>query len=167
MNRKHVALASLLVLLASAACSKSESVKSTMEDSSSAQDRLNELALLLINGEVRRIEILHTPTNILTRTRLTPDIFEQQYYYKLTIQHASGFRSKNDLVTAIRTTSATPTATPGDVRWGVIFYSAAGERLGAIYLDGSGKLGYVNEVSVSLSKELFRWLDSTLPACFR
>jgi hypothetical protein len=114
-----------------------------------AQNRLRELSDSLTKGAIDKIEVLQIPRNILTRTRVTPEMLERQYRYRLTIQHASEFRSKDKMADAIKNTTVDLENRSPDLRCAIIFYSVDGKRTGAVYLDGTGGKGFVDDVAVS------------------
>lgn len=53
-----------------------------------------------------------------------------------------------------------------DLRWGVIFQSAAGsDRLGAIYFDRTGRKGAIGSIPVAFGSEFFARLKAALSPC--
>ena len=56
-----------------------------------AQSQIDALATKLANREIVRVEILlQIPARILTRTRVTPEMLENQFHYKLIIRDVRG-----------------------------------------------------------------------------
>lgn len=132
-----------------------------MENANVVQARLHDLAMSVANGRVSKIEVLQIPPDILTRARITPEMLERQFYYKLTFQHERGSPPWARLVTAMKGASVNQQAEAVDLRWGILFYSDEGKRVGAIYFDARGRRGYVDGTSVSFTGALFPWVDST------
>jgi hypothetical protein len=131
-----------------------------LENDNQVEVRLRNLAQSLADGNISKIELLQIPPDILTRTRITPELLEKQFYHKLTFQHVRSSTSCGKLITAMKTASVNPQTGEADLRWGILFYSDEGQRVGAIYLNARGTRGYVGDTSVSFTGGLFAWVDS-------
>ena len=55
-----------------------------------AQSRIDGLVDKLRSGSVQRIEIVQIPSRILTRTRVTPEMLERSFHYKLVVRDIRG-----------------------------------------------------------------------------
>jgi len=60
------------------------------------QSRIDALISGLRSNGVERVEILQIPARILTRARVTPDILERSFHYKLTIRGHSWRRLQRE-----------------------------------------------------------------------
>jgi hypothetical protein len=119
------------------------------------------ISAALAKGQIERVEIVQIPARILTRTQITPETLEKNFYNKLIIRNITENAYYSKIVEAFSTTSVQPRTDTADVRWGVIFYSRNGTRLGAVHFEPSGHYGAVNGVPVSFRGEFFHWLDTT------
>jgi hypothetical protein len=136
--------------------------------SDDAQARLESLAAKLRSVDaIRRVEILGIPPRILTRTRVTPDILERAYSYKLVIHDLRGSAYASNLAAAVAATTVQQTAEETDVRWAVFFFDADNRRIAAIYLDGSGRRGVVDTQAVTFGRGLAGWLNGNFSNVFK
>jgi hypothetical protein len=134
---------------------------------SPAQARAEVIASKFLAGEIDRIEIVHIPPRILTRTSVTPEMIEKSFHYKLTITAPAFGAYKETLNQSLHSTSVKPEAEMKDIRWGAIFYSHQ-SRIGALYFDASGNYGSVDAAPVSFKdKQFFDWLNASFSGCFR
>jgi len=108
----------LLFFILIAGCAQGEGVKT----SSPIQLQVDSLAAKLANKEIGKIEILQIPAYILTRTRITPQMLEKQYDYKLTIRDVRNGVHQQKLIKAAKSVVVQVVADMSDIRWGVIFY---------------------------------------------
>ena len=132
------------------------------------QRRVEVIANKFSSGEIERIEVVHIPLRILTRTRINPEMIEKSFHYKLTITAPGSGAYKDALNQALNSMSVKPEAEIKDIRWGVIFYSARNSRIGALYLNDDGSYGSIDDEPVSFKdKQFFRWLDGTFSSCLR
>ncbi len=134
---------------------------------SDSQAQVSAIVAKLANNEVGRIEILEMPPSLLTRTRITPEMLEAQFYYRLTIRDIRGGIYQSKLLAAAKSISVEPRNETSDLRWATIFYSTEGVRLGAFYFDKTGSYGAVDSASVSFRGSFFKWLDGTFSSCFQ
>lgn len=133
----------------------------------SIQLKIEAIALKLTNNEVGRIDVLQIPARILTRTRITPEMLERQFHYKLTIRDLRGGAYQDSIANAVKSITVQRATEIPDVRWGVVFYGKDDSRIGALYLDKSGFSGVVDYDPVSFRGDLFKWLDGNFSRCFR
>lgn len=138
-----------------------------MKTDNSPQSEVDVLAAKVASGEIERIEIFQIPPRVLTRARITPEMLEKQYSYKLTIRDVRGNMEQKKLVEAIRSTTARLQGEMTDLRWGIVFYGVDGTRVGAIYFDKYGSGGAVDDTAASFKGDLFKWLDESFSSCFR
>lgn len=134
---------------------------------SQAQSQIDSIAMDLSNRNIGKIEILQIPSYIETYARITPEMLEKSFYYKLTIRDASGGIYGQKLAELLRSLKVQPRTEMADIRWGIIFYDVNDSRAGAIYFDKWGKDGAVGDIPVSFKGDLFKWLDGNCSRCFR
>ena len=66
---------------------------------------------------------------------ITPEMLEEQFYYKVTIHEMRGGAYENSLIEAAKSIAVQPGTEMADLRWGVIFYGVDDGRVGALYFD--------------------------------
>jgi hypothetical protein len=158
MRSKHIvpllALPLLMVVFA-------RTVNSGQDQPSLVEMRFRNLAASVANGRITKIELLQIPPGIETRTGITPEMLEKQFYYRLTFQRMEGSPLYSRLATAMKNASVGTRAAGADLRWGILFYSDDAKRVGAIYFDAGGTRGYVDDTPVSFKGGLFAWVDGT------
>lgn len=140
---------------------------SEMGGNEKKQSLMDAIASMLVNRDIGRVEILQIPPNVLTRARITPEMLERQFDYKLIIRDMRGGEYREELAEAVKSTSIEPQSEVPDLRWGMIFYDPNGNRVGAIYFDKWGKNGVVGDIPVSFKGDLFKWLNKSFGKCFR
>jgi len=138
-----------------------------MKDKNQVQSQIDSIATKLFKREIGKIEILQIPPEISTRTRITPEILEKQFDYKLTIRDARGGVYREKLAELLKSLVVRPQSEMPDIRWGIIFYNVDDSRVGAIYFDKWGSRGAVADIPVSFKGDLFKWLDGNFSSCFR
>ncbi|MGA7743283.1 MAG: hypothetical protein WBP56_04525 [Polyangia bacterium] len=134
---------------------------------SDVQRRLDKLVDNVKRREVARLEVLWIPADTLTRTRLTQEMLERQYYYKVTVREIRGGPLEQGLINVLGSLTVEPVYEAPDLRRGVLFFDANGSRLGAIYVDRAGSRGVVDTVAVSLNGGFSSWIANTFEVCPR
>ncbi len=90
-------------------------------NSNKAQSQVKIIADKLSNGEIMRVEIINIPSYVLTYARITPEMLEKQFHYKLTISEIRGNVHNKQLLDAIKSMTIQTKSEMKDLRWGVIF----------------------------------------------
>src|SRR5437867_3583815 len=67
-------------------------------------EKIKTLDLLFERGEGKQVELMYVPTNILTRTRISPEWLDKNFSYKLIILQIPGSRVVEGFRTAVRDT---------------------------------------------------------------
>ena len=142
-------------------------VETKAQADSPAQLQIEAIATNLASGGIEKIEILQIPIRILTRTRITPEMLERQFQYKLTIRDIRGSAYQSGMTAALKTEIAEPTTDMSDIRWGIMFYGSNDVRLGSLYFDGSGHSGVVDRTPVSFKGQFFGWLEGNFSKSFQ
>jgi hypothetical protein len=163
MKRQLASCALLLLLVPLVGCGQEHEVKTN----SPAQSQADALAAKMAKGEIGKVEILQIPARILTRTRITPEMLEKQFHYKLTIRDIRGGVHQQKLADALQSVAVRPEQEMPDLRWGVIFYGLDDSRVAGFYFDKTGGRGGVDGTPVSFKGGLFKWLDGNFSDCFR
>ena len=125
-------------------------------DHAVAKEKVAELIRLLDSGGVRRIEIVYLPEEIATRTRLTPEMLEKQWRFKLIVDDFQSTSMQRKVVIALRASTFDVTEQQGDLRWGCSFYNEKNERVLSLYFDAAGKAGTVNAQPVLSNRKLVK-----------
>lgn len=128
---------------------------------------LRGIAAALSRGEIGRIEIIQIPREVLTRARITPRMLETQYHFKLVLRDVVASARRDKLAEALSSLSVEPLGDPADLRWGIVFYMRNNDRAGALFFDGAGRYGAVNDKAVSFRGEFFSWLHGAFSDCFQ
>src|SRR6516164_438739 len=123
-----------------------------------AQSRIDGLVDKLRSGSVQRIEIVQIPSRILTRTRVTPEMLERSFHYKLVVRDIRGGPYAASLTAALASTSADPASEMGDLRWGIAFFDVNDQRIDSLYFDASGRHGAVDSLATVFKSGLPKWL---------
>ena len=112
---------------------------------------LEKLALLLKQGTVRKVKVLHLHDSTLTRVNVSKKALHSMANYNLDFndQIAEKFGPLLSGVSA-KKENHTP-----DLRWGVFFYDAQGQEIGSLFVDMFGQHGYVNDQTVSFETGAF------------
>jgi hypothetical protein len=118
-------------------------------------------------SKAKRIEVIHLSLDVLTPISVNPDRLENGYSYKMTIRETGNM---NNLMDALKNTRIKTASRESDLRYGVILFDHQDNRLASIYLDRSGKYGYVDLTPVSFEIGIFgaglhKWLNKIL-SCF-
>jgi hypothetical protein len=163
MNAQMAVVYALLLLMPSTGCARGRDVRIN----SLAQSKVDALAKKLASSEVEKVEILQIPARILTRTRITPEMLERQFHYKLIIRDVRNTLYQQELTEAVKSVAVQPEKDMSDLRWGVILYGPDDTRLGALYFDKTGSRGGVGDTPVSFKGGFFKWLDGNFSDCFR
>lgn len=153
----------LLLLVPMMGCAQGSNVKAN----SPSQSQVDSLAAKLANGDIGRIEIFQIPARVLTRTRITPEMLEKQFHYKLTIRDIRGGAHQDKLIEAMKSLAVQAEGEMTDIRWGIVFYGLDESRVGALYFDKSGSKGAVGDTPASFKGGLFKWLDGNFSVSFR
>jgi len=104
---------------------------------------------------VKKMEIIHYPLDILTRIGISPDWLEARYSYKLTIKNEGIPYYLPSLVWALENTEIVKRKEKGgDMRWGVLLFDAEDRRTASIYADKFGSMGYINSIPVDFKGEI-------------
>jgi len=132
------------------------------DDGGPIRTQLNALAQELQAGRIGMVEILQISSSSIFRTQVTPELMEKWWDYKSTIRHIDG--SPRDKVVAALKSAVTQQGDPRpDIRWGIVFYSAQEQkRIGALYFDGPGRNGFVNDLPASFKDGLLHNLSAVL-----
>lgn len=160
MKMGYVGIALLAIIVA---CNRSNHTNTE----NPPQKDVQSISAALAQDQVEKVEILQIPPRILTRAQVSAEILETHYHNKLIIRDitASAFRSK--MIDILKGVSVQSRREMADLRWGVIFYSRDGKRIGALYYERSGRYGAVNGVPVEFQGDFFRWLDGTFSNCMQ
>ena len=106
---------------------------------------LEKLASLLKQGTVGKVKVLHVHDSTLTRVAVSKEALQSTATSNLDFsdQIAEKFGPLLSGV-SVKKEDRTP-----DLRWGVFFYDAKGQEIGALLVDKFGQHGYVNDQTVS------------------
>lgn len=121
---------------------------------------LSQAADVMRSGAITKLEVLYYPKEMLTRTRLNPELLEKQYYYKISIERFQSSKLKSEMISAFENSAIKPAAIEPDLRWACIFYNTNNDRVLTMYFDASGKKGIIDGVSVVSDGRLVKLLES-------
>jgi hypothetical protein len=128
---------------------------------------LHQLSESLLNYHIEGVDIIQMSTSLLTRTRITPEMLEKQFSYKLIIRDVRRTVLQKELAHAIESTKVKADSEAPDLRWGIIFYGPGGTKLNGIYFDKSGHRGVIDGAPVMIeSDSLFEWLNTRFGSSF-
>ncbi len=132
-----------------------------------AQARIGALLAGLRANAIQRVEVFQIPASTLTRSRITPDRLEGGFDYHLVIREFRGNSYAASLLDAVAATKVAPADDMGDVRWGLVFFGADGQRAVSLYFDPSNRRGGVDTVPVTFDGGLLKWLNGNFGKAFR
>jgi len=136
-------------------------------DSASLRRRVEALATEIQNDQAVGLDIVEIPAEVLTRSRVTPEVIERAFHFRLTIADIRTWKDRPALLTALKTLSVEPTAGAPDLRWGLIFSDINKKRMEAIYFDGTGVTGMLGSDTVTFKGDFFRWVTEKFLPEFR
>jgi hypothetical protein len=161
--KSHIVACLMLLLMPIVNWAQGNDVKAT----NSAEAMMDLLVTKLTSREIARVEVLQIPSRLLTRTRITPEMLEKQFHFKVTIRDVRGEVHQQTLTEAMKSTSVQPETDIADLRWGIIFYGLDDKRVGAVYFDKTGSRGNVENDPVSFRGGIFKWLNDNFSDCLR
>jgi hypothetical protein len=131
------------------------------------RQRLEALYAKLQAGEVERVEILHIPDDVDAVGGFTPEALEQQYFSKVTIRRFPRSPHQAQLAKAVKATVLRSTDGVVDLRWALILYGPRDSRVGAAYIERSGRRGVVEGETVIIEGDLVPWVRGCLASSLR
>jgi hypothetical protein len=131
----------------------------------------NTLSTIHEAATIERIEILYYPIGILRRTRITPEILEVNYFYKLIIQCKGSVFYLQSLKQALQDTEVEKSDNESDLRWGILLFGPENRRIASIYVNRLENQGYINSIPVNFTakestKGLAQWLKGNFSSVF-
>jgi hypothetical protein len=166
---KIMAKHGILLVLALGLCSAGVNAQAPKEKSDMHANATSGASLLesIPISRAKRIEVIHMPVDVLTQTNVSPDMLESGYFYKMIIRETG---SMNNLLDALKNTRIKTVSRESDLRYGVILFDHEDNRLASIYLDRSGRFGYIDSTLVSFENGIFgaslhKWLNKMF-SCF-
>jgi hypothetical protein len=112
---------------------------------------------------VKKIEIMHIPTNRMCLGNVSSSRMDVSYGYKLIVRDPESSELMKELMGVLRNVSADWSGELADIRWGLVFYDLEDRRLFSIYLDRTGHNGVVNGACVNIRSDALRkWAEKTL-----
>jgi len=134
-------------------------------DTLPAKTSLGALKTQVESGEIRTVRLFFLGYEIVTRTRVTPEMLREAAQVDETILLDDVVRAH--LLAAIDATVVGALGSPPDLRWGAIFLDSRGKESHAVYLDGkffhgAGRRGIVDGNLASFNGALVGWFEQTL-----
>jgi hypothetical protein len=117
-------------------------------------------------GKVQHLEIFQIPPDFVTRTRITPDALEKEFFYRLTIRDLQNTTYRRSLMEVLASVSATARTEIPDLRWGVVFFDETERRIGSLYFDAVGNSGTIDSMPVEFSGGMPKWLRGSFLLVF-
>jgi hypothetical protein len=109
------------------------------------QADLQKLASLLKRGAVAKVNVVHMHDSTLTRAAVDKEALRSLAIP--TLEYSDHIPERfGELFSGV---SAKKQNHIPDLRWGVFFYDARGQEIGAVFVDKFGRYGYVNDQTVS------------------
>jgi hypothetical protein len=128
--------------------------------------KVDELSNFLQNRQITRIEILHVPDNLETRTRVSPEVLRKISRTRAILENPWESAHSEGLITSLNEVKSAKTRETGEIRWGILFFDAGGKEISAIYLSSDGSLGIFQGVSLSLTGRVLNWAKSSIRSAF-
>jgi len=108
-------------------------------------ENIVDVTQLLRSDKVRQLEIIYFPEEVATRTRLTSEMLEKQWRYKVVINELQSAPFKRRILAAAEASTFKRTDVRSDLRLGCFFYDEQGNRLLSFFSDATGKVGVLND----------------------
>lgn len=113
------------------------------------------------------VSIVHVDASPLLRYDYSPSRLDAEATFTLAVRDPMSQKVTEELMEQIQKVTAHPVASLPAVRWGFIFCDAKGERVFSIYLQRTGRWGFINTSAVQFdSDSLFTWAESTFQSVF-
>jgi hypothetical protein len=116
-------------------------------------------------GAAKKVEVVQIPPEMFTRVRVTQEMLERTYHYKLIIRDTSSYASS--LEAALSSISVTADTDLADLRWGVSLFDDAGHRIGSLYFDASCARGAIDSQPVNFKGNMCKWLYENFSGVFK
>jgi hypothetical protein len=100
---------------------------------------------LLPGSTAAKVQVLHMPDSVLTRSAVTPQALRSVASLTQTYRDHVG-RTLDQMLSGISVKRDNHTP---DLRWGVLFYDANYHEIASVFVDKFGRYGYLNGEMVS------------------
>ena len=142
----------------------------TSEDLSGAQSAISQLRKAIEANQITQMEVYFLPYDVTTRSRVDPS--DLRFKDKAPRRVAVDGEVEEAIVLALRHTELGNSDVAPDIRWGIVFFDAAGNEQHAVfldgrYIDGTGRRGIVNGRTVATNGALGMWLELQYPDLLR
>jgi len=130
------------------------------------------LAEAILNGLIKEIqadridsvEVLQIRPSTLFRTSVTPELLARWRDYKVVFRKGDPHLVR--LMLALKTANIRESNLKPDVRAGLIFYPSNNRQPVAVYFDGRGERGQINNIPVSFGGGLLAKVRAAVPLPF-
>ena len=119
----------------------------------------------LEQSRIARIEILHMPDELLTRSSVLPEMLDSGYFYKLEVKNVPAVKSS--LLKALQKLNLSSSDTIPDLRWAIAFYDSENTRITTIYIDSRGRHGVIDGTNIKMNGSLYSWINDNWGRGFR
>lgn len=136
------------------------------QSSQSLNESADELSNLLQNRQITRIEILHVPDNLQTRTRINPATLRTLSKTKVVVDRPWESSSFDSLRASLQELKNAKSRESGEVRWALVLSDATGKEISSIYLSSDGSLGVFKDTTLALQGRLLSWSKAFIRAAF-
>ena len=131
------------------------------------QTAVGKEALLHIDGAVaakaQTLLILHTQTHRSYALEFSPKRLDEEAPFKLAVSAPQEQEIGRELVSQIADIGMRPLQGEPAIRWGFVFLDGKGARVLSVYVDKSGRKGFVNDGFVEFQNDsLFKWAERKL-----
>ncbi|MFB3883450.1 MAG: hypothetical protein ACE149_19465 [Armatimonadota bacterium] len=161
--KRHCLLPAMVLLLSLQACGRrAEPVGDAAQAALSTgplEPVVQKAVSLLQSGTAERLEILYLPKEVATRGSVDPAYLGRACFYRIWIERLDQSPLRSELATTLASSGITLTPSDSDLRWGLIFYDAAGARVLTIYLDKFGRRGLIDGQTFTSNDELDALLE--------
>jgi hypothetical protein len=157
----------MVITLLSIVASASENQTNQTAANSSGKEILLRIDRTVL-AKTQTILILHTPTYRSYALEFSPKRLDDEAPFKLAISTPQEQEIGRELFSQISDIGMRPLQGEPAMRWGFIFLDEKGNRVLSVYVDKSGRRGFVNEGFVEFQGDsLFKWAEKKLGDALR
>jgi len=109
------------------------------------------------SGQIKEFSVIYFPAENLTRGRLSSEMLEHVYRFKIVERDVGDGRLFGSFLGALEKTSVHFSEREADERWGFKAVAQDGHTVLTLYCNGDCSYGFINGVQVSLDGALSKW----------
>jgi hypothetical protein len=121
---------------------------------------------LLKTNQVSRVAVIHLPSNIETRTAMNQQALRRLRRVELSFTKPQEGGLLDALQAALGELRAATSSPEHEVRWGILFFDAAGKERAAIFLDSTGRFLQAGEARLQVQGKILACIKKMIHDAF-